>query len=57
MTKNPELFKKKVKETLIKHAQLLKNIPKKVLTFLITETHFLLEASRAGADVMADGRF
>ena len=52
MTKNPELFKKKVKETLIKHASAVKKHTQKGTYFFDYGNAFLLEASRAGADVM-----
>jgi urocanate hydratase len=56
MTKNPELFKKKVKETLIKHASAVKKHTQKGTYFFDYGNAFLLEASRAGADVMkSDG--
>ena len=56
MTKNPELFKEKVKETLIKHASAVKKHTQKGTYFFDYGNAFLLEASRAGADVMkSDG--
>ena len=56
MTKNPELFKKKVKETLIKHASAVKKHTQKGTYFFDYGNAFLLEASRAGAHVMkSDG--
>jgi len=56
MTKNPELFKKKVKETLIKHASAVKKHTQKGTYFFDYGNAFLLEASRAGADVMKSDR-
>ena len=56
MTKDPELFKLKVKETLVKHAAAIKKHTKRGTYFFDYGNAFLLEASRAGADVMkSDG--
>ena len=40
MNEAPELFRKKVKESLLRHAAIVKNTHKKVLTFLIMGMHF-----------------
>jgi urocanate hydratase len=51
---NPELFKEKVQQSLIRHANTINNHTKKGTYFFDYGNAFLLEASRAGADVMAD---
>jgi len=53
MANEPELFKDKVQETLRKHASLVNNHTAKGTYFFDYGNAFLLEASRAGADVMA----
>jgi urocanate hydratase len=53
MATNPELFKIKVKETLIRHAAAVNKHTAKGTYFFDYGNAFLLEASRAGADVMA----
>ena len=53
MSKNPELFKKKVKESLLRHAEAIKVNTKKGTYFFDYGNAFLLEASRAGAEIMA----
>lgn len=50
----PELFKEKVQETLRRHATAINNHTAKGTYFFDYGNAFLLEASRAGADVMAD---
>ena len=52
MSSNPELFKTRVKETLIRHANAINNHTKKGTYFFDYGNAFLLEASRAGASVM-----
>jgi urocanate hydratase len=54
MANDPELFKSKVQETLRRHTMQLINTPPKELISLIMEMLFLLEASRAGATIMAE---
>ena len=54
MAENPELFKEKVQETLRKHASAINRHTKKGTYFFDYGNAFLLEASRAGADVMAE---
>jgi urocanate hydratase len=54
MANNPALFKAKVKETLIRHATTINNHTAKGTYFFDYGNAFLLEASRAGADVMAE---
>ncbi|MFY7742189.1 MAG: urocanate hydratase [Flavobacterium sp.] len=53
MANNPELFKTKVKETLVRHAVAVNKHTAKGTYFFDYGNAFLLEASRAGADVMA----
>lgn len=53
MANNPELFKSKIKETLIRHANAVNKHTAKGTYFFDYGNAFLLEASRAGADVMA----
>lgn len=54
MANNPELFKEKVKETLCRHANAINKHTQKGTYFFDYGNAFLLEASRAGADVMSD---
>jgi urocanate hydratase len=54
MQKNPEKFKEKVKDSLIKHAGFIKKHTDKGTYFFDYGNAFLLEASRAGADVMSN---
>jgi urocanate hydratase len=51
---NPELFKEKVQETLRRHASAINKHTAKGTYFFDYGNAFLLEASRAGADVMAE---
>jgi len=53
MAINPEMFKTKVKETLVRHAAAINKHTAKGTYFFDYGNAFLLEASRAGADVMA----
>jgi urocanate hydratase len=53
MANNPELFKEKVQETLRRHAKAINRHTAKGTYFFDYGNAFLLEASRAGADVMA----
>jgi urocanate hydratase len=53
MAENPDLFKEKVQETLVKHAVAINKHTAKGTYFFDYGNAFLLEASRAGADVMA----
>lgn len=52
--KNPKKFKEKVKDSLIKHAGFIKKHTDKGTYFFDYGNAFLLEASRAGADVMSN---
>jgi urocanate hydratase len=54
MASNPEQFKGKVQETLRRHADAINKHTAKGTYFFDYGNAFLLEASRAGADVMAD---
>jgi urocanate hydratase len=54
MAEEPELFKEKVQETLRRHAAAVNKHTAKGTYFFDYGNAFLLEASRAGADVMAD---
>ncbi len=51
MTENPELFKKKVKESLIRQVEAIKKITELGMYFWDYGNAFLLEAGRAGADI------
>lgn len=53
MTENPELFKEKVQESLRRHAAAINRHTSKGTYFFDYGNAFLLEAGRAGADVMA----
>jgi len=52
MVNNPELFKTKVEETLRRHADAINKHTEKGTYFFDYGNAFLLEASRAGADIM-----
>ncbi|MBR9845461.1 MAG: urocanate hydratase [Algicola sp.] len=54
MADNPELFKEKVQETLRRHAAAINKHTAKGTYFFDYGNAFLLEASRAGADIMAE---
>ena len=54
MSEDPELFKEKVKESLRRHAAAVNNHTAKGTYFFDYGNAFLLEASRAGADIMAE---
>jgi len=54
MANNPDLFKEKVQETLRRHADSINAHTAKGTYFFDYGNAFLLEASRAGADVMAE---
>jgi urocanate hydratase len=58
MAKNPELFKKKVYESLRKHVDAINDLTHRGMYFFDYGNAFLLEASRAGADILkANGDF
>ena len=54
MANNPELFKTKVQETLIRHAKAINKHTEKGTYFFDYGNAFLLESSRAGADIFAE---
>lgn len=54
MAINPELFKEKVQESLRRHAEAVNKHTAKGTYFFDYGNAFLLEASRAGADIMAE---
>jgi len=54
MAKDPETFKNKVQESLRRHAAAVNRHAAKGMDFFDYGNAFLLEASRAGADVMAE---
>lgn len=53
MAEQPEVFKQKVQETLVRHASAINAHTAKGTYFFDYGNAFLLEASRAGADIMA----
>jgi urocanate hydratase len=54
MANNPELFKEKVQKTLRRHTNAINKHTSKGTYFFDYGNAFLLEASRAGADIMAE---
>lgn len=54
MAEQPELFKVKVEETLRRHVKAVNKLVDKGMYFFDYGNAFLLEASRAGADIMND---
>jgi urocanate hydratase len=54
MANNPDLFKEKVQETLRRHTKAINKHTAKGTYFFDYGNAFLLEASRAGADIMAE---
>lgn len=54
ISKNPELFQQKVKESLNRHADAINKHTERGTYFFDYGNAFLLEASRAGANVMAE---
>ena len=54
IAENPNLFKEKVEESLIRHAAAVQKHSESGMYFFDYGNAFLLEASRAGANVMAD---
>lgn len=58
MAEQPEQFKKEIQSTLRRHAQAINSLHSKGMYFFDYGNAFLLEASRAGADIVnADGTF
>ena len=56
MAENPELFREKVQETLRRHANAINKHTAKGTYFFDYGNAFLLESSRAGADVMSENK-
>lgn len=54
MATNPEAFKKEVQKTLVRHVNAINTLSKKGMYFFDYGNAFLLEASRAGADILND---
>ena len=54
MANNPEEFKKQVQQTLVRHTEMINRHTAKGTYFFDYGNAFLLEASRAGADIMAE---
>jgi len=54
MTNNPEQFKKEVQKTLIRHTNAINTLSKRGMYFFDYGNAFLLEASRAEADILND---
>ena len=52
MASNPEEFKKRVRETLVNHTNAINTLSDRGMYFFDYGNAFLLEASRAGADIM-----
>ena len=58
MAENPDQFKKEVQKTLVRHANAVNTLAANGMYFFDYGNAFLLEASRAGADIVnADGTF
>ena len=58
MVDNPEEFKQKVKESLVRHVNAINKLSEKGMYFWDYGNAFLLESSRAGADILLpDGKF
>ncbi|MDP1603795.1 MAG: urocanate hydratase [Legionella sp.] len=58
MAENPEKFKQEVRKTLIRHVNAINKMSARGMYFFDYGNAFLLEASRAGADILrADGKF
>ncbi len=56
MSEAPDIFKEKVKESLLRHAEAIKINTDKGTYFFDYGNAFLLEASRAGADILASNK-
>ena len=54
MAENPELFKKEVQKSLVRHVNAINKLTAQGMYFFDYGNAFLLEASRAGADIMKD---
>ncbi|MFG1499728.1 urocanate hydratase [Halobacteriovorax sp. XZX-3] len=55
MASNPEQFKKEVQKSLVRHVNAVNKLANKGMYFFDYGNAFLLEASRAGADIMKEG--
>ncbi|EQC47965.1 urocanate hydratase [Bacteriovorax sp. Seq25_V] len=55
MANNPEQFKKEVQKSLVRHVNAVNKLADKGMYFFDYGNAFLLEASRAGADIMKPG--
>jgi urocanate hydratase len=56
MNERPDLFKEKVQESLLRHASIIKKHTDKGTYFFDYGNAFLLEASRAGAEILKDNQ-
>ena len=56
MNEAPEIFKKHVQNSLLKHAEIIEKHTQKGTYFFDYGNAFLLEASRAGADILKDNK-
>jgi len=54
MANNPEQFKKEVQKTLVRHTNAINTLTERGMYFFDYGNAFLLEASRAGADILKD---
>lgn len=54
MANEPEAFKKEIQSTLVRHVEAINKLTAKGMYFFDYGNAFLLEASRAGADIMKD---
>ena len=52
MVENPKRFKKEVEKTLIRHTKAINTLTKRGMYFFDYGNAFLLESSRAGADIL-----
>ncbi len=58
ISNNPEKFRKEVQKTLVRHTNAINRLSKRGMYFFDYGNAFLLEASRAGADILDDkGKF
>ena len=57
ISSDPENFRNRVRETLVEHGEAIKRLTRRGMKFWDYGNAFLLEASRAGADVGTDGNF
>jgi len=57
MVSDPDQFKTEIRKTLVRHVDAINTLHAKGMYFFDYGNAFLLEASRAGADIMKDGEF